>query len=455
MRHDADRGRPNPRFRLFLRDEALLLAMLGISLGLVLSDSSVRASYSVPQLRLVLATIFALAGGLVALLTATRFTVERPRCDLLLCGGFLAISAATLVFTVVPAMVDVTQSSAEAWAGVATKTIGWLLIAVASHARGRATRARADVWGLIVGLTTIVVALTFISGSIAGTPELLEISRIAFVIVVAIATVGFANRYRVLGEDLDRWLAFGATLILFARVDDILAPAAGVARVSQGDFFRLLGYGVLLVGVWRAMRASEFGRAVAEERARVARDIHDGLAQYLFAVSTHISLLEAGADPVKTLPQLKEAALAAQREARFAVLALSTVAGSAPFDAALRRYIDVLTADGAFEVELEIDRSVRLAPDEQIEIFRIVQEGLANARKHADAGRAWVTVGLRGGDRLVAVRDDGHGFDATRELGAGQGLRNIRERAALIGGALSLASAPGRGTALEVVLRPS
>ena len=57
----------------------------------------------------------------------------------------------------------------------------------------------------------------------------------------------------------------------------------------------MLAYGVLLVGVWRAIRFAEFGRAVAEERARVAREIHDGLAQYLFAVSTHASMLENGA----------------------------------------------------------------------------------------------------------------------------------------------------------------
>ena len=90
------------------------------------------------------------------------------------------------------------------------------------------------------------------------------------------------------------------------------------------------------------------------------------------------------------MPRLKEAAAAAQQEARFAVLALSSAGGNAPFDAALRRYVDFLTADGALEVELEIQDGIRLAPDEQIEVFRIVQEGLANARKHAGARRAEV-----------------------------------------------------------------
>src|SRR5262249_13022177 len=156
----------------------------------------------------------------------------------------------------------------------------------------------------------------------------------------------------------------------------IFTPLFSSELVSQGDFLRVLAYGVLLVGVWRAIRFSEFGRAVAEERARVAREIHDGLAQYLFAVATHASMLEAGADPEVTRPGLKGAAVAAQQEAKFAVLALSSAAGNAPFDAALRRYVDFLAADGAIEVDLVIDRAVRLGPDEQIEVFRIVQEGL-------------------------------------------------------------------------------
>ena len=87
----------------------------------------------------------------------------------------------------------------------------------------------------------------------------------------------------------------------------------------------------------------------------MAREIHDGLAQYLFAVSTHASMLEAGAPVEEVAPRLKEAALLAQQEARFAILALSSASGTAPFDAALRRYVEFLTADGMLEVELEVD----------------------------------------------------------------------------------------------------
>jgi signal transduction histidine kinase len=243
--------------------------------------------------------------------------------------------------------------------------------------------------------------------------------------------------------------------MLFASLHYLFTPLLGSAYVSQGDFLRVIAYGVLMVGAWRAIRYAEFGRAVAEERARVAREIHDGLAQYLFAVATHATMLESVDESARgeTIANLKQAAAAAQQEARFAVLALSSASGTAPFDAALRRYVDFLTADGVLAVELDIDPTVRLAPDEQIEVFRIVQEGLANVRKHANATRAEVTIGERtDGERVVSIRDDGEGFDG-EATAAGQGLKNIRARAETIDGGFTLRSRPGFGTALEVVLR--
>jgi len=134
------------------------------------------------------------------------------------------------------------------------------------------------------------------------------------------------------------------------------------------------------------------------------------------------------------------------------VLALSSASGTAPFDAALRRYVEFLAADGVLEVDVEIDPAILLAPDEQIEVFRIVQEGLANVRKHAGAQRAEVWIGQRLGRRIVSVSDDGAGFDGV-DAAAGQGLKNMRLRAKTIDGGFALRSRPGRGTALEVVLR--
>src|SRR5262249_36635879 len=144
----------------------------------------------------------------------------------------------------------------------------------------------------------------------------------AFVCLVSV--VGWGLRFVRKCDDLARWLALGFTLMLFAALHPAFQPPLALSSVSQRHFLRMLSDIVILVGAWRAIQFAEFGRAVAEERARVAREIHDGLAQYLFAVSTHASMIESGAPLDEAVPRLKEAALLAQQEARFAILALSS-----------------------------------------------------------------------------------------------------------------------------------
>ena len=459
MRHEE-----RDDYQAWLWGEVLLIGLLGAALALFVAYPSFRNTYQLAQARLVLDTAVMLAAAIVALLAGIRFSVDGRRLDLLLCGGFSAAAASMLVFTVGPVLGGQPLGRTEAWAGIGGRLFAWLLIAAAPFSTRRSSARGRALGEMLLGVA-IVLALSWAVASKAGAslpslsggreddqPLLLMISLAARALLSLTAMVGFGLRFRSRGNDLDRWLCLGATLALFAELHYLFTPMLSGGSISQGDFLRLLSYSVLLVGVWRAIRHAEFGRAVAEERTRVAREIHDGLAQYLFAVSTHASMLESGADPKKTLAQLKEAAAAAQQEARFAVLALSSAGGSAPFDSALRRYVDFLTADGQLEVDLEIEDGVRLAPDEQIEVFRIVQEGLGNARKHAGARHADVRIEERAGERFVTVIDDGSGFDE-EEIAAGQGLKNMRARAASIGGGFRLSSTPGRGTALEVVLR--
>jgi signal transduction histidine kinase len=458
--------RPDDRddYQAWLWGEVLLIGLLGASLALFAAYPSLRNTYALPQVRLVLDTAVVLAAGIVAVLAGIRFSVDGRRLDLLLCGGFSAAAAATLAFAIAPVLGGQPLHRTEAWAAIGGRLFAATLIAAAPFSKRRVSAPGRALGEMLVAVGMVLAfawgaarqggsSLPPLSES-AGAPQpfLLTAALGLQALLSLIALIGFGLRFRARRNDLDRWLCLGATLALFAELHYVFTPLLAGRYVSQGDFLRLLSYCVLLVGVWRAIRFAEFGRAVAEERARVAREIHDGLAQYLFAVSTHASMLENGADRERTLAQLKDAAAAAQQEARFAVLALSSAGGSAPFDSALRRYVDFLTADGQLEVDLEIEEGVRLAPDEQIEVFRIVQEGLANARKHAHAHRAEVRIEERAGERFVTVVDDGAGFDE-RDIAPGQGLKNMRARAASIGGGLRLVSTPGRGTALEVVLR--
>jgi signal transduction histidine kinase len=456
---------PKDRYESWLAGELLLAAVLGAGTALVLTTTALRSTYDLPEGRLVIDTTVVVAASIVALLTAVRFSVEGRVLDLLLAGGFFVAGAGTLAFAVAPVLDGDPQGAPEAWASLGSRLLAAALIALAPLVASRRLGRRPRV--LTVGASLLVLLLlalwlalrgggtsgeVFAEAGRGGQPFGLTLVFSLLALLALVAVIGFALRFRDRREDLDSWLALAATLMLFAELHHVLTPGVSTSVVSFGDFLRVLAYVLLLVGVWHAIRSAELGRAVAEERARVAREIHDGLAQYLFALSTHASMLEGGAPLDETLPKLKEAASAAQQEARFAVLALSSASGNASFDAALRRYVEFLTADGALEVELEVDTGVALAPDEQIEVFRIVQEGLANVRKHAGARRAEVWIGQRGSRRAVAVRDDGIGFD-DGAAPVGEGLKNMRRRAASIDGGFSIRSRPGSGTDVEVTLR--
>ena len=454
----------NDTYGAFLAGEVLLLSLLGASLALFVAYPSLRTSWDLPEARLVLDTAVSLAAFLVSVLAGVRFSVEGRRLDLLICSGFGVLATTNVAFAIAPVLGGQPVHRVEGWARLGGRILGWMLIACAPWARGRINDRRRAAVNATFGFGFLVAAVWMVCHSLGdrlpafdwepglGVPAPLTSVLAIQAMLSLLALVGFAHRFRIRGEDLDRWLALAATLALFSELHYVFTPIVSSSTVSQGDFLRLLSYLVLLVGVWRAIRSAEFGRAVADERARLAREIHDGLAQYLFALSTHASMLENGAPVEQMLPKLKEATAAAQQEARFAVLALSSAGGTAPFDAALHRYVEFLTADGALAVDLEIDPAIRLAPDEQIEVFRIVQEGLGNVRKHANARTARVRIAERYGQRYVSVVDDGDGFDGETRP-AGQGLKNIRARAESIEGGVTLRTQPGGGTALEVLLR--
>jgi signal transduction histidine kinase len=451
------------RYRSWLVGEFLLVCLLAAGTALFAANDSLSPAYELQDVRLVFDTVVAVVAVFVCVLASIRFLVEGRTLDLLLAGGFWSIALGTVAFGLVPVLFGGSITPNAAWQYVGAQLLGAGLIAIAPFADGRLTARRRALVVVGAGVALLLVlgtvSMQVPGGSIPRAGEAVSgsyvrLAAVSLTLIWLVALVGFGLRYRRYGRDLDSWMCLAATLAVFADLHLVLTPVVSNDLVLQGDFLRVLAYAILGVGVWRAISHAEFGRAVADERARVAREIHDGLAQYLFAISTQVSMLESGAPLDDVLPRLKRAATSAQQEARFAVLALSSAGGSARFDAALRRYVEVLTADGELDVELEVDPQVRLAPDEQIEVFRIVQEGLGNARRHAGARHVEVSIGQHAGRRIVSVSDDGVGFDETVSL-AGQGLTNMRLRAEAIDGELTLRSGRGQGTAIEVVLRPA
>jgi signal transduction histidine kinase len=447
------------RYRSWLVGETVLVGLLAAGTTLFAASDSLSPAYELQGVRLVFDTVVAVVAVFVCVLASIRFLVEGRTLDLLLAGGFWSIALGTVAFGLVPVLAGDAPSSGAAWQYLGARLLGAALIAIAPFADGRHGARRsglvavgAGIAGLLLLGTIGMTPGTAIAGGEVVAGAYVRVAAALLTILWLVALVGFGLRYRRYGRDLDSWMCLAATLAFFADLHVVLTPVISSDLVLQGDFLRVLAYGLLGVGVWRAISQAEFGRAVADERARVAREIHDGLAQYLFAISTQVDMLESGASLDEVLPRLKRAATSAQQEARFAVLALSSAGGTARFDSALRRYVDVLAADGQIAVEVDVDPHVRLAPDEQIEVFRIVQEGLGNARRHAGARQVDVSLAQRLGRRVVTISDDGVGFDEEAAHG-GHGLANMRLRAEAIDGELTLRSVAGRGTAIELVLR--
>ncbi len=276
--------------------------------------------------------------------------------------------------------------------------------------------------------------------------------------------------FRRSGRAGDALLAAGLLVAAFSQVHSAIHPGSYTGLVTIGDVLRLAFYGLLLIGVVaehradladlraatmevRRLAASEFAAAALEERARLAREIHDGLAQDLwFAKLKHSRLRQIGglAPEAKQLSDEVEGAIDnALSEARHAVAAMRQGAEAGPLLEMLARHVDDFADRFALRAELKTDGRVPdIGARAQAELLRIVQEAMTNVRKHADATVVRVDVATDGEFRL-AVTDNGHGF-RPENVSSGFGLESMRQRAAIIGASLTVTSELQNGTRVEL-----
>jgi signal transduction histidine kinase len=211
----------------------------------------------------------------------------------------------------------------------------------------------------------------------------------------------------------------------------------------------------------RQLAAAEREEGVLEERSRLAREIHDTLAQGFASVVTHLEAADVSldTDPSRARHHVQEAegvartSLAEARGLAWALRPDALAGGGLP--GAIER-VAAAAAQGGPPTDVTVTGTVRpLHPDVEVTLLRAAQEALANVRRHAQAGHVTVTLSYFPNEVTLDVADDGHGFDPTAQApgpAGGLGLLGMRERAEALGGSVAVESAPGEGTTVAVSL---
>ncbi len=204
--------------------------------------------------------------------------------------------------------------------------------------------------------------------------------------------------------------------------------------------------------------ARERDVAVITERNRIARELHDAVSQTLFAanlIASAVARTTEGAAQVQAeaLERLNRSALAEMRMLMFE-LKPDSLEGVRLHDL-LQQAIEALAGRGGVDITQTLSRDDDgLSSAQRIQLYRIAQEALSNIGRHSGATQAWIewTV-LAPGHVRLRIADNGHGFDTAEEHPGHFGLVNMNSRAAELGTALTMRSAPGEGTELVIELQ--
>ncbi len=249
------------------------------------------------------------------------------------------------------------------------------------------------------------------------------------------------------------WMISAVVMLLFTLVYVVLYLRQLHARSDAQDLLQELqmAHGQL----------AEYSQQVESltreaERQRMARELHDTLAQGLAGLVLQLEALEAYLEKgnrdqaVHIAAQAKERARSTLADARRAIDDLR-VTGTTPLEAISQEAARFSTATG-IPCHLELPPTLALPPATADHVVRCVSEGLANVARHAQATQVWVTVSQANGRLQVEIRDDGQGFDAANgQIPAGHyGLLGLRERARLAGGQLTVESEPNAGATLQM-----
>ena len=457
-----------------------------------------------PALDLVLDTITSVVTLGVAVLGWVRFRQRGEAAALFQAAAFLVLAVAnTLTLTLMATGLDAQAGLTLADPGQAplyvltvARLFAAALLVVGGFGSLRARRADHPV-AVVLGATATMLLLAALIyagaarlaplGSAAGPaapdgppglPMPTPLGAAAQVLTAGsfLLAAGLSRRlYRRDGSVADAYLAVGLVFAAFAAAQTAIYPGVYTGVVTSGALLRLAFEVLLLLGIQaeagatlaRLRRANEelarLGAVEAEhaalaERARLSRELHDGLAQELWLAKLKSGRLAALPDlaPAATalVAELGTAIDAGLADAQQAVAALrdsSETTGT--LREVMSRSVDEFADRCGMRVEFECPSRLPSLPTRaQAEALRIVQEALNNVRRHADATVVRLRAGVEDGRLIVTVGDNGRGFDPDAVGRGAYGLTSMRERAGLIGAELRIESRPSDGTRVSLLV---
>jgi signal transduction histidine kinase len=444
----------------------VLIGELAVNLELLLDDTSLPLGSLVGQQAGNLAEII-VGAILLRRLIGPRATLDRA--DEV--GGMLiAVAVATAISATAGAASMLAGGVVERdelatfwrtwWLGDISGALVVLPLALAWSARPAAAWAR---------IRTAQGALLVLSVTALSVVAVSTEQPVTYIVFPAL--IWAAYRFGPAGATLAVALVAGITIgITASEVGPFARQTIDHATLSTQIFIAVTALTTLFLAATvseRARSARELAAAqrradarTAEERQRIARELHDSVAQALFSTVLHArtgqkALLQRGEPPSAALAQSLAAITEHTRSAQTDIRDLIFELGRDPVEdglvAALERHAARLGVREGLEVEVRAPRDgLALTRQAESELFGIGREALANVVKHAEASRAWVTVEAVPGAVRLEIRDDGRGFQAGAGAAGHFGLESMGGRAHAIGARFAITSAPHRGTLVSV-----
>ena len=441
---------------------------------LVVMVPSVQFAYRSVAMHAMLEVTASLIAFVTTVLVWGRLKSRQGLDDLLLFMALGLLSVTSLLFGVIPAAIWRDPHPFSTWTTIAAGGLAAALLAAAALIRPIRLRdyehaGRLAAVGMGIGLVVIGVVVGFfldklpigidparsplnVAGPISGN-LVIAIAQMGIALLLLAAAIGFTRRAEGSEDEFFLWLGAGSIFAAFARVNYFVFPSLYSEWVYTGDVLRLCWHILLLIGAVRLIgvyQRAYVDARVLEERRRIARDLHDGLAQELAFISNKSRELTAGSVPRSALVQVASAAQRGLDESRRAIAAL-TRKDDEPFDVAVVEAVEAVADRLGTKVHVEAEPAPEIDSNQREQLLRIVREAVTNAGCHAEADLVRVLF-TNGGPLYLRIEDDGVGFDPNDVDSKGFGLVTMQERAAAIGADFRLRSTPGRGTCIEVRL---